>query len=362
MPEVSGAPARADVTLGDKVRFLSDPASYPGDEDRIEVVETHFSWVFLTRDHAFKLKKPAFGTGFDFRRVEARRRNALTESRLNRRLAPTSYLGVVALTEEPGGRLCLGGKGEPVDWLVKMARLESARMLDARLAAGDWHYGEVEALAHRLAEFFARGRRANTASTAYIAQLRRELRYALRALARVDEPRVRCRAVPIIRTLGAFLTRNEALFRQRSRFLIDGHGDLRPEHVYLSGTPQIIDCLEFRDDLRRLDPLSEIAFLALECDRIGPSPIARRLIPRYRMRTGDRPRKELLAFYRALNAVIRARLSIEHIAEPGKRPREAWIDRAIAYLQTATTASRRFGKRPHQREARVVQAKPGRHG
>ena len=346
MPEASGAPTRADVTLGDKVRFLGDPASYPDDEDRIEVVETHFSWVFLTRNHAFKLKKPAFGIGFDFRRIEARRRNALTEVRLNRRLAPTTYLGVVPLAEQPDGRLSLGGEGEPVDWLVKMARLESGRMLDARLAAGDWHYGEIEALACRLAGFFARGRRAKMASPAYIAQLRRELGYALRALARAGEPRVRCRAVPVIRALAAYLTRNEALFRQRSRFLIDGHGDLRPEHVYLSGTPQIIDCLEFRDDLRRLDPLGEIAFLALECDRIGPSPIARRLIPRYRMRTGDRAPKELLAFYRALNAVIRARLSVEHIAEPGKRSREAWIDRAIAYLQMATTASRHFGRRP----------------
>ena len=73
-----------DVTLGEKVRFLSDPASYPGREDRVEVVETHFSWVFLTRDHAFKLKKPAYGECFDFRDVKARKRNALSELRLNR--------------------------------------------------------------------------------------------------------------------------------------------------------------------------------------------------------------------------------------------------------------------------------------
>jgi len=342
MLDGSDARTGAEVTLDEKVRFLRDPAGYPSREDRIEVVETHFSWVFLTRDYAYKLKKPAFGEGFDFRDVEARRRNALAEVQLNRRLAPTIYLGMVALTEPADGRLCLEGKGKPVDWLVKMVRLESNRMLDKRLATANWHYGELETLAQRLAEFFARAPRLTATPEAYVAQLRRELRYAHGALVVAGKPRVHCLAAPIIRMLGAFLTRNDVLFRRRAQFLIDGHGDLRPEHVYLSGTPQIIDCLEFRADLRRLDPCGEIAFLALECDRIGTSPIAARLIRRYRERTGDRPPSKLLAFYRALNAVIRARLSVEHIAEPGNRPPEAWVERAVAYLEMAITASHGF--------------------
>jgi uncharacterized protein len=347
MLDGSGAVACANATLGEKVRFLSDPCSYPDHEHGVEVVETHFSWVFLTRGHAFKLKKPAHGEGFDFRNVEARRRNALAELRLNRRLAPTIYLGIVALTEETGGRLCFGGAAEPIDWLVKMARLDGDFMLDRQLRTGVWHYGELEALADRLAKFFTHARRLNLAPPAYTAQLHRELRYALGALGRASEPRVRCRAVPIIRTLRAFLTRNKAFFRQRSRFLIDGHGDLRPEHIYLHGMPQIIDCLEFSADLRRLDPLSEIAFLALECDRIRASPIAARLIQRYRQRCRDLTAARLLDFYTAFNALTRARLAVEHVAEPGSRRPEQWIERANNYLEIARAACRRLGVWAH---------------
>ena len=331
----------ADPTIRDKVRFLRDPANYPGREDRVEVVETHFSWVFLTRNRAYKLKKPAHGEGFDFRRIEARRRNALTELRLNRRLALKTYLGLVALTKQPDGSLRLDGDGEPIDWLVQMVRLEADRMLDRRLASGAWHYGELETVAQRLAEFFARARRVYLAPAAHTAQLRKELRRAERALVRASEPKLLVRAMPIIRALDAFLTRNRGLFCRRCRLLIDGHGDLRPEHVYLSGTPQIIDCLEFRADLRRLDPISEIAFLALECDRIGPSPIATRLIRRYRERSADEPPEKLLGFYKALNAVIRARLAAERIAEPGARTPAEWSRRAVAYLQIAASARRK---------------------
>ena len=110
------------------------------------------------------------------------------------------------------------------------------------------------------------------------------------------------------------------------------------------GTPQIIDCLEFRADLRRLDPVGEIAFLALECDRLGSSPIAHRLMRRYRERTGDRPPAVLFFFYTALNAVVRARLALEHIAEPGTRTREEWVDRAASYLAIAAKASRRLNR------------------
>ncbi|HYM72667.1 MAG TPA: hypothetical protein VET89_06770 [Stellaceae bacterium] len=342
--------APIDAALADKVRFLSDPSSYPdshpGDEGRVEVMETHFSWVFLTGSHAFKLKKPACGAGFDFRSIQARRRNAVAEIRLNRRLAPKVYLGIVALTRNPSGRLQLGGDGAPVDWLVKMVRLEAGHMLDQRFAGGHWHYAELEAVAYRLASFFASARRAALAPPAQIVQVRGELRRARAAFVEVAEPALWCLAAPVLRNLDAFMVRRSRLLRRRveDRRLVDGHGDLRPEHVYLKGVPQIIDCLEFRSDLRRLDPVCEIAFLALECSRLGASPLKSRLIRRYRRRTGDMPPAVLVAFYTALNAVVRARLAVEHIAEPGTRTREDWIDRAASYLAIAASQHQQLSR------------------
>lgn len=342
---VAEAAATADVAIAEKVCFLCDPRNYPGQERRIEIVETHFSWVFLTGEHAYKLKKPACGEGFDFRSVEARRRNAVAELRLNRRLASKTYLGLVALTHQPDGALKLDGDGVPVDWLVKMVRLDANRMLDRRLASGNWHYHDLEALGRRLAGFFGSARRAVLPLPRYLAQIKGELDRSLVTLSRVGEPELRSVAVPIVRGLNAFLVRRVSLFRQRvGKRLIDGHGDLRPEHVYLHGIPQIIDCLEFRPDLRRLDPINEIAFLVMECGRLRPAPVEERLMRRYMQRSGDKPSASLVSFYTALNAVIRARLALDHIAEPGSRTRAEWVDRAASYLAIAARTSRQLSQ------------------
>jgi aminoglycoside phosphotransferase family enzyme len=114
--------------------------------------------VFLTDQYVYKLKKPLRGDGIAFTTVEARRRNAEAEIRLNRRLAPDVYLEVVPLTLA-GGALAIGGKGHAVDWLVKMVRLPAERLLDRRLLGGNWYYADIHALAGFLAKFFATAQR-----------------------------------------------------------------------------------------------------------------------------------------------------------------------------------------------------------
>ena len=331
-----------EVDIGCKVRFLSRPDSYPEHPSRIEAIETHYSWVFLTDTHAYKLKKPVEGDGFDFRSVAARRRNALVELRLNRRLAPGVYLGVVPLTLDADGNLALDGPGKAVDWLVQMVRLEARWMFDRRLARRDWHYAEIEGLAHRLAGFFATARRVPMSAPQLRTRIAEELRATLAAFRAGSEKRLLTDLKPIARRLDAFMTRRAPLFRRRirDRRLVDGHGDLRPEHVYLRDMPCIIDCLEFRADLRQLDPLNEMAYLALECRRLGGPAIERHLLRRYRARTGDTTPCELVRFYAALNALIRARIAIRHLAEPGSQTPREWTARAATYLAIAAKESR----------------------
>ena len=157
------------------MRFLSTPGSYPEHPSRVEVIETHYSWVFLTDVYAYKLKKPVQGEGFDFRTVEARRRNALAEWRLNRRLAGDVYRGVVPLNLSATGRLSLGGCGAPVDWLVKMLRLPAERMFDRRLAGRKLRHGDIEPLARHLATFFATARRIPISTPKVLEQIKGEL-------------------------------------------------------------------------------------------------------------------------------------------------------------------------------------------
>jgi aminoglycoside phosphotransferase family enzyme len=112
--------------------------------------------------------------------------------------------------------------------------------------------------------------------------------------------------------------------------------------VCLGSPPKIIDCLEFRAELRRLDPADELAFLAMECARLGAPFIGQILFYRYRRRTGDCPPPVLILFYRAIGAMIRARIAILHLRESPVRDPEKWPKRASEYLTIAARAARQL--------------------
>src|SRR3974390_2741738 len=114
----AGHPCEIDIDR--KVAFLCTPKAYAEPTPRVERIETHFSWVFLTDRYVYKLKKPLCGEGFDFSSPDSRRRNAEVEVSLNRRLACGVYVGVVPLTLEGGCDLAIAGKGVVIDWLGKM--------------------------------------------------------------------------------------------------------------------------------------------------------------------------------------------------------------------------------------------------
>jgi uncharacterized protein len=283
--------------------------------------------------------------GVDFATLGARRRNAEEEVRLNRRLARDVYIGVVPLTLDQG-RLAIGGTGPVVDWLVEMRRLPAERMLDSRIARGDWRHSDIEALGAVLAGFFAAAPRALVGPKAYVDRFRAECRSSRRALCASGDPALRDSAEKIARGLDAFMTSCGRLLARRAEQgrVVGGHGDLRPEHVCLGPSPLIIDCLEFRADLRALDPVDELAFLAMECDRLGAPSIGPVLFDRYRRRTSDDPAPTLINFYKGINAVIRARIAILHLQEVPVRDPAKWPRRAAEYLAIASRAIRNLDR------------------
>lgn len=336
--------AQREISLGWKVRFLGSSLAYPEHPNRVERIETHYSWVFLTDRYVFKLKKPLRGDGFDFTTPAARRLNAEAEVRLNRRLAAGVYVGVVPLTLERGGDLTIGGKGCAVDWLVKMIRLPASRMLDHRLAHGDLCYSEIHALAGRLACFYATARRMHIRPTPYLSRFRTECRSSCAVLQSGGGPALQHATQYVARGLEAFIFCRQDLLLRRldSGRVIEGHGDLRPEHIYLGPEPVVIDCLEFRADLRCLDAVEELAFVTMECERIGGRDIGPILFHRYSLLTRDFPPPELIAFYKAIAAFVRARLAILHLQEFPVRQPAKWPKRATQYLAIATRETQRL--------------------
>ena len=141
-----------------------------------------------------------------------------------------------------------------------------------------------------------------------------------------------------------FLAERGAVLRRRARdgHIIDGHGDLRPEHIWLDHDVRIIDCLEFNASLRAVDPLDEVAFLALECERLGNRWAAGYLAQRMTRALLARADDPLFVFYRCYRATLRARLAIAHLLEPNPRTPEKWPNLARTYLGFARTDARRI--------------------
>ncbi len=320
-----------------KVAFLRRGDAYPHSASRVVVSETHMSWVFLAGPHAYKLKKPVRHEGLDFTTTEGRRLDCEAELRLNRRLAPNVYLDVVPLLANEAGRLTMTAPGHVVDWLVKMRRLSEKAMLDRAIDAGRVDTSKIRKIAQQLVAFYQRAERVRMSGLQYRDRLERGVHADLREL---DDPAwgLSPRLVQRIaeRQLEC-LRRDAALFDERAQAdrIVDGHGDLRPEHICLEAEPAIIDCLEFSQELRLLDPADELTFLALECERLGTPSVGERILGFYTELSGDRPDLRLLRFYRDYRAYRRAKIAIWHLRDHLAHDRDKWRRRAQRYLELA---------------------------
>jgi len=317
--------------LREKSALLARPATHGPEVTSVETVETHMSLVFLAGPTVYKLKKPVVYPFLDFSTLAARERACRDELRLNRRLAPDVYLGLSTITREADGRLALDGEGEAVDWLVRMRRLPAGRALDRLIADGAVTTEQVDAIADVLARFYRDAERGKPTADEYVQQLRNEHTIS-RDVVRAYENGL---ARPLLDEVQRFLDEDHALLRARvaQRRIVDGHGDLRPEHVWLATPPLVIDCLEFNERLRQVDPFDEIAYLGLECARMGAGWIGPRLLQRLSAALDDAVDPRLVRFYARYRACIRARLALAHLAEPSPREPERWQPLARAYLK-----------------------------
>jgi uncharacterized protein len=333
-----------DVGLAEKVRFLGDPSTYGEAGAKVEVVETHMSFVFLVGDRVYKFKKPVALPFLNFTTLASREENCRTEVTLNRRLAPDVYLGVTPLTLSPAGGLRLGGEGEAVEWLVVMRRLPEELMLDSLLASGPLDDEKIERLASRLARFFRDATRGDISGDAYFSKLCGEQAENHRILTRrrfaVDHGRVPV----VLDRLDAALRGARTLLEARAekRRLIDGHGDLRPEHICFTDGIDIFDCLEFSADLRLTDPIEEIAYLGLECEMLGAPTLGPSLLVRIMDEMGEAPNFRLFHLHYARKGLLRMRQSLAHLLDAAPRQPAKWEPLAARYMALAEKGLDRF--------------------
>ncbi len=336
-------------SLADLIESLQDPEVWPHPADKVELVETHISYVLLVGDFAYKIKKPVNLGFLDFSTLEQRQYYCEKELHLNRRLAPDIYLDVDAITGDYKHPQ-IGGNGPVLEYAVRMRRFPANGLLSQHIERLTPEL--VDRLALKVAEFHADIDRAAvddvSGSPEHVYRPMQENFDMIRLLDHEPEVAVQLdRMEQWARQVHADLSGCIAA-RKAEGFVRECHGDMHLGNITLIDEEMVIfDGIEFNHELRWIDVISEIAFLVMDLEKRGRLELAWRFLNSYLARTGDYDGLELLAFYKVYRALVRAkvtaiRLSQDDVSE-GERPDlerdlRDYINLAESYISAAQPA------------------------
>lgn len=336
------------MAAAELIEALLDPAIYPEATQHIEVRETHASIVFVTDHYVYKIKKSVDLGFLDYSTLEQRRYYCQLEADLNRRLSPDVYLPIVAIRKKTG-RYRFNGHGTIVDYAVKMRRLPDARNLEFLLRQRTVTHQMVDRLAELLADFHAAS-----------APLSPHQGYGTKKQVQADWQEnfdQTSRFTPDVlgqerydnlrQAVASFLRCHTNWFAQRvaGGHVRDCHGDLRAEHIYFLTAAQIriIDCIEFNQRFRYIDVASEVAFLAMDIERLGFPELANHFVQSYVRHTGDLTLYRLLDFYRCYRAFVRGKVAALRMGGT-QAHRDAFAPLARHYFRVAARDAERFSR------------------
>jgi hypothetical protein len=302
--------------LPELIQALLSPKAYPEPTKKVELRQTQMSYVFLTDDYAYKIKKPVDFGFLDYTTLEKRQHYCQKEIELNRRLCPKAYLGVLPVTSDKR----LGGRGKVEEYAVKMRRLPQEAMLDFLLEQKRVKPEMMTAVAARLAEFHNKAATSQTisafGSTEAITKNAEENftqteKYIGVTLIWRTYQRLK------VYTEG-FIKNNGSLFQKRidEGRIRDCHGDLHAAHICFCQDICIYDCIEFNDRFRYGDVASEVAFLAMDLDRYGRPELSQGFVDAYIEKSGDEDLKKLLNFYKCYRAYVRGKIACFQYDDP----------------------------------------------
>jgi aminoglycoside phosphotransferase family enzyme/predicted kinase len=327
------------------IEELSRPGAYPYPVDKVYIMQTHISIVFLAGDKVYKVKKPVDFGFLDFTTLEKRKWFCEEELRLNRRLSPGTYLKVVAVTQGPDG-LRFGeidvadgaGPGHTtqespaLEYAVVMERLDENMMLSELLDRGEADRSLMETIALRIAQFHQ-----ESETSPYITKIggTRAVKFNTEEDFQQIEPYIgktldRSTYNRIGEFTRTFIEVNAQLFasREKNGWIRDGHGDLHSQHICLSdstqnGGIQIFDCIEFNERFRFGDVLVDAAFLAMDLERLGFTELADHYTKAYLKSMDQEEQTALFNFYACYRAVVRGKVEGFRSSDPNVSEEEA---------------------------------------
>jgi len=327
------------------IAALQNPAVFPHPVAEFKVIETHISWVLLTGDFAYKIKKPMDFGFLDFVSLEARKHFCQEELRLNQRLAADLYLEVLPISGSETAPQ-LGGAGQPIEYAIKMRQFPQSALLNAVQARGQLTAAHIEDLATQIADFH---RKTNPVPAhhrlctvdAICAPMRQNF-VQIEPLLGDEADKKQLAALKS--WLEATITRLTPLLAERGAngMIRECHGDLHLGNAILreNGQVALFDCIEFNEEFRLIDQALDAAFLAMDLQDRGLFALAHRFSNAWLAQTGDWQALQLLPLYKTHRALVRAKVGLFRLAqEQDAAQREAILQGYRSYIALAESYS-----------------------
>ncbi len=304
------------MTLRHQAGFLEalqNPDLFDHPVSGFELIETHISWVLLTGHFAYKIKKPVDLGFVDFSTLRKRHHYCLEELRLNRRLAPMLYLGVVPLCGSPR-QPTIGGPGRPFEYAVKMRQFAEQNRLDRLLRRGELQPSHIDRLAVTVARFHSEAAPADQhGGHGRPQEIHEHVMDNFNTLLQLDVITREKHAVEQIQEWSSSHFRNILPLlqeRRREGHIRECHGDMHLQNmVLLEGEVVVFDCIEFNPDLYWIDTMSELAFVVMDLESRGRADLAFRFLNRELEQSGDYAGLGVMDYYLCYRAMVRAKVA-----------------------------------------------------
>jgi len=298
---------------------MLDPKQYADSPQNVEFVQTQMSLLFLTGNYVYKVKKPVDLGYLDYTTLEKREFFCEQELNLNRRLSPDVYLEVAPIVQE-NGKILLGGKGNVIEYALKMRQLPAERMMDVLLSKNQVSEQMVRSVARKVADFHAQAEtNEEIGSYGSVSVIRtntnenfnRTEKYIGLALSQGQFQSIRDYT-------DTFTWQNANLFQKRVEDgrIRDCHGDLHSEHVCFVNGIRIYDCIEFNYRFRYCDVAAEVAFLAMDLDYHGHPGLSGAFVDAYVEISQDGELLKLLTYYKCHFAYVRGKVGCFKFDDP----------------------------------------------
>jgi uncharacterized protein len=292
------------------VDALLTPEAYPQEAGKIELIQTHISFVFLTKNYVYKVKK-AVNFGFlDFSTLEKRRIFCEKELQLNRRLCPEIYLEVVPITKS--NSIKINGTGETIEYALKMVRLPQEKIMTVLLKENKVDQKTIKEIARIVADFHSKAQTSPEISgfgslkivkTNWDENFAQTTKYINQTIPQAEFQFIQTK-------INTFMEKNKAIFESRiaDKRIRDCHGDLHSGNIFITNKICIFDAIEFNDRFRYSDVAADVAFLAMDLDFQQRSDLADYFIERYIVYSKDQQLTQLLPFYKCYRAYVRGKV------------------------------------------------------